>query len=123
MTAFFASLLAPGAGITFAQPVLVKLETSYNYELVPGTPAVPATQIPISLLPPTSTDGRSDPAFIPAVSAVAQQWFDGQKPVNDATSAFHFGLAVFSGSGRSDMPLLRVRALTLASQNVKPATS
>jgi hypothetical protein len=53
------------------------------------------------------------------VSAVAQQWFDTQKPVNNATSQFQFGLSIFSASGRSDMPLLRVGALTLASQNVK----
>jgi LysM repeat protein len=119
VTAFFGSLLAPGTGITFPQPVLVKLETSYSYELVPGMLKVPSTQIPISLLPPTSTEGTTDPAFISAVSAVAQQWFDVQRPVNDATAAFNFGLAVFSAAGQSDMPLLRVGALTLASQNVK----
>ena len=97
ITAFFGSLLAPGAGVGFTEPVLVKLETSYSYQLVPGTLAVPATQIPISLLPPTSTAaGTTDPAFLSAVSAVAQNWFDTQHPVNDATAAFHFGLAAFS---------------------------
>jgi len=116
---FFGSLLAPATAITFAEPVLVKLETSYSYQLVPGASAVPATQIPISLLPPTSTGGSTDPAFLSAVATVAQQWFDTQRPANDATAAFNFGLAVFSASGQSEMPLLRVGALTLASQNVK----
>jgi hypothetical protein len=118
ITAFFGSLLAPGAGVTFVQPVLTKLETGYSYQLVPDTPLVPATQIPISLLPPQSTEGATDPAFLANVSAVAQEWFDTQKPVNNATSEFQFGLAVFSASGRSDMPLLRIGALTLASRNV-----
>jgi hypothetical protein len=119
ISAFFGSLLAPGAGVTFTQPVLTKLETSYSYQLVPSAPLVPSTQIPISLLPPTSTDGSTDPPFLANVSALAQQWFDTQKPVNNATSQFQFGLSIFSASGRSDMPLLRVGALTLASQNVK----
>ncbi len=119
MTAFFGSLLAPGTGVTFSQPVLTKLETSYSYQLVPGRAAVPATQIPISLLPPTSNEGATDPPFVAGISTVAQDWFDTMKPVNNATSAFQFGLAVFSASGGSDMPLLRVGALTLASQNVK----
>ncbi len=104
--------------MTFVQPVLTKLETGYSYQLVPDTPLVPATQIPISLLPPQSTEGATDPAFLANVSAVAQEWFDTQKPVNNATSEFQFGLAVFSASGRSDMPLLRIGALTLASRNV-----
>ncbi len=119
---FFKDLLTPPSGIDFHEPVLVKLDTAYSYLLAPSVAATPATQIPISLLPPTTTLGATDPAFVSAVAKIAQDWFDEENPLNDVTSSFQFDLAAWSATNGGDMPLLRVGALTLKSQNVTPST-
>lgn len=119
---FFTDLLTPARGIDFSEPVLVNIETRYAYSLVPEGQAsgVPATVVPVSLLAPTSTDGDADPPSIAAVGAAAQDWFDVQAPVTDASAGFSFRLTVFSGTGTDRLPLMKIGALTLAARNIKP---
>ena len=83
---FFAGLLTPTLHGSTELPVLVGLQSSYTYSLVPGggSSGVPATIIPVSLLPPTSTEGQLHPAFITQVGDADQQWFETERPGSDS---------------------------------------
>ncbi len=120
LRSFFTGLLTPAPGIAFSEPVLINIETRYAYRLVPGSQAsdVPPTVLPVSLLAPTSTEGAVDPAFITAVGAFAQNWFDVQAPIRDASAGFSFGLTVFSGTGSGRLPLMKIASLGLAAKNI-----
>ncbi|MGC1498134.1 MAG: LysM domain-containing protein [Sulfitobacter sp.] len=120
LTPFFTGLLTPGPGLT-SEPVMVKVETRYAYNLVSNAlqSVVPQTVLPISLLPPTSTNGQVDPPLVAGVGNMAQTWFDENNPVVDTSAQFNFDLMVFAGSGKANLPLLRVDALTLQALNVK----
>ena len=117
---FFAGLLTPTLHGSTELPVLVGLQSSYTYSLVPGggSSGVPATIIPVSLLPPTSTEGQLHPAFITQVGDADQQWFETERPVQDEATGFRFGLTVFSGTGSNRLPLMKIDALSLATKNI-----
>jgi hypothetical protein len=117
---FFTSLLTPAAGITFAEPVLLKIETSYRYAQVSNAAIIPQTTLPVSLLAPTPTEGATSPPFITTVGNLAQDWFDNEDPVTAPPADFSFGVTVFSGTGTNRLPLMTIGALTLSASNVKP---
>ncbi|MBB4003107.1 LysM peptidoglycan-binding domain-containing protein [Aurantimonas endophytica] len=121
LTGFFGALLPPAAGVPFTESVLVKIETRYGYSLVPAATGidVPLTVLPVSLLAPASTEGSSAPAFVGEVGALAQSWFKGTQPVTAAPAGFDFAVTVFSGTGASTLPLLRIEQLTLAASSIK----
>ncbi|OIN45257.1 hypothetical protein BLL37_31185 [Pseudomonas azotoformans] len=117
---FFAGLLAPTLRADTALPVLLGLQSSYAYNLVPDGDKnnVPPTVIPVSLLAPTLTAGEVHPPFIAQVGNANQQWFQTAQPVRDRAAGFIFGLTVFSGTGTNRLPLLKIDALTLAAKNI-----
>lgn len=117
---FFAGLLAPTLRADTALPVLLGLQSSYTYSLVPdaGKNSVPPTVVPVSLLAPTLTAGEVHPPFITQVGNANQQWFEAAQPVRDESAGFRFGLTVFSGTGTNRLALLKIDALTLAAKNI-----
>jgi hypothetical protein len=119
LNSFFTNLLTPAAGIAFAEPVLLKIETSYDYSQVANATNVPRTALPVSLLAATSTEGATTPPFITNVGNTAQDWFDSEVPTTAAPAGFSFGVTVFSGTGTNRLPLMTVDALTLSAGNVK----
>jgi len=110
---FFTLLLTPDATIPFTQSTLIKIEARYSYRTAESVADLPCTVLPLSLLPPTTTEGEIAPPFVAAMAAKVQRWFDTALPVVGTSSAFSFQLSVFSDSGKSDMPILQVRSLTL----------
>ncbi|NDY74239.1 hypothetical protein DO021_20415 [Desulfobacter hydrogenophilus] len=110
---FFTLLLTPDTTIPFTQSILIKLEARYSYRTAELVADLPCTILPLSLLPPTNTEGKISPPFVTAVATAVQHWFDTAYPVVGTSSAFSFQLSVFSDSGKNDMPILQVRNLTI----------
>ncbi|CAM0553739.1 hypothetical protein EHLJMEHL_03833 [Vreelandella titanicae] len=116
---FFNELLAPLPQVPIQEPLLVRIETTYCYNLV-GEQHIPDTVLPLSLLAPTSTEGKTDPSFIATVGDYAQSWFNDTKPLVNASAGFSFDITVFSAASSASLPLLRISNLSLAASLVKP---
>lgn len=114
---FFNQLLAPLPQVPIQEPLLVRIETTYRYNLV-GPPQIPDTVLPLSLLAPTSTEGKVDPSFITTVGDYAQSWFNNTKPLVNSSAGFSFDITVFSAASSASLPLLRIANLTLAANMV-----
>ena len=114
----FTPLLTTAPSIPFTEPVLLSIETRYSFSQSAQGVDMPLTVLPVSLLAPTSTGGSAEPPAVAAVAAFAQQWFDAQKPLADAPAGFGFSLTVFSGTAGNQLPLMKIRALTLQATSI-----
>ena len=118
LESFFTDLLSPLHGDVLG-PLLVRIETSYRYNLMGQADVVPDTILPVMLLTPVSTEGSTNPPFIEAVGNAAQTWFENTNPIADASARFSFDVTVFSAATQTGLPLLRVRNLSLAAGKIK----
>ncbi|MDQ3933509.1 MAG: LysM peptidoglycan-binding domain-containing protein [Actinomycetota bacterium] len=119
LTKFFDSLLSSADG----QRVAVKMASGYRFRLVPAGTDMPATLLPIHLLPPTGTTPPGTPSFVPAVAEAVETWLASHPRPSDPDAEITFGLEVFAAEGLEQKPLLtvedlhvRLGDLTLAAQ-------
>jgi len=113
LSEFFKLLFKDAPG----EEVVVKMECTFSYSLVPDLKDMPRIKLPVKLLAPTpyTIEADKQPDFVLSLSKVVEQWKAAQNPVINESSQLNFSLEVFAGNNSlRQMPLFSLGNLYIS---------